>query len=116
MTEEKLRELLLDFPGVEEGLSYGTPGWRVRGKLFARLQEDEETLVLRVIAGQGDRGQRDMLLEAEPDVFFLTDHYRGHPWVLVRLPVISRARLRAALEEAWRLRAPRSLQDIFDGA
>ena len=29
--------------------------------------------MLRVIPGQGDRGQRDMLLEAEPDVFFLTD-------------------------------------------
>ena len=34
-------------PGAEVATSYGTPALKVKGKLFARLKEDGETLVLR---------------------------------------------------------------------
>ena len=44
VTLATVRRLALAFPGVEEGLSYGTPGFRVRGKFLARLWEDGETL------------------------------------------------------------------------
>jgi len=38
MTYEEARSLVLSFPGVEEGKSYGTPGFRVKKKFFtARL-------------------------------------------------------------------------------
>jgi hypothetical protein len=37
VTLATVRRLALGFPGVEEGLSYGTPGFRVRGKFLARL-------------------------------------------------------------------------------
>jgi len=38
-----VRRLLLALPGVEEGSSYGTPGFRVKGKFLARMKEDGET-------------------------------------------------------------------------
>ncbi|MDX2191833.1 MAG: MmcQ/YjbR family DNA-binding protein [Gemmatimonadales bacterium] len=94
-----------DLPGAEEATSYGTPALKVRGKLFARLKEDGETLVLRT-----DALERAHLLRAEPTVFFLTDHYRDHPWVLVRLGAISRARLAALLDDAWWRAAPPALR------
>lgn len=81
---------------VELGTSYGTPALKWRGKLMARLKEDAETLVVRV-----NRVNRDFLLQMEPDLFYLTDHYRDYPYVLVRLPRIGRKRLREVLEEAW---------------
>ena len=39
--------------------------------------------------------------QAFPERFYLTDHYRDYPYVLVRLPQIGRKRLREVLEEAW---------------
>ena len=72
VTLATVRRLALDFPGVEEGLSYGTPGFRVRGKFLARLWEDGLTLVVKC----GD-DERDFRMKADPETFFITDHYRG---------------------------------------
>jgi hypothetical protein len=91
-------------PEVEAGLSYGTPALKVKGKLFARLWEDDETLVLKV-----DFDSREAMLKADPDIFFITDHHRGYPAVLVRLPKVTAAQLRALLEDSWRFTAPRRL-------
>jgi hypothetical protein len=104
-----VRALARALPDVEEGTSYGTPALRVRGKLFARLKEDGETLVLRT-----DAVNREALLRAAPDVFFITDHYRDYPWVLVRLAAVDRPRLAELLEDAWRRAAPRPLVRALD--
>jgi hypothetical protein len=104
VTLPTVRRLALAFPGVEEGLSYGTPGFRVRGKFLARLWEDGETLVVKC----GD-DERDFRMKADPETFFITDHYRGYPTVLVRLGSVTRTDLQDVLEQAWRLNAPRRL-------
>ncbi len=101
-----VREAALALPGVFEGTSYGTPGFRVGKTLFARFWEDGETLVLKV-----DLLEREILLAAEPEKFFLTEHYRGYPWILVRLPRVESAELGALLRRAWREAAPRKLRD-----
>lgn len=94
---DTVREIAARFPGVEEGTSYGTPALKVRGKLLARLREDRHTLVLKC-----DFVQREMLMQAAPDVFFLTAHYRDYPLVLIDLPRVSRKALPGLLEDAWR--------------
>ena len=109
LTLATVRRLALAFPGVEEGLSYGTPGFRVRGKFLARLWEDGETLVVRC----GD-DERDFRMKAEPETFFVTEHYRGYPIVLVRLARVREDDLQAVLEEAWRRQAPKRLVKEFD--
>lgn len=109
VTLATVRRLALGFPGVEEGLSYGTPGFRVRGKFLARLWEDGETLVVKC----GD-DERDFRMKADPGTFFVTDHYRGYPTVLVRLAKAKPADLRDLLEEAWRRSAPRRLVAEYD--
>jgi hypothetical protein len=95
-----VRRLALAFPGVVEGPCYGTVGFRVRGKVLARLWEDGETLVVKC----GDE-ERDLRLQSDPATFFVTDHYRGYPAVLVRLARISLADLHDVLEKGWRLQA-----------
>lgn len=101
---EIARQILLALPGVEEGPCYGTPGFRVRRKFLARLREDGESLAVRC-----SFDERDFRMQADPAAFFTTDHYRGYPAVLVRLPKVHRLDLRAVLELAWRLRAPKRL-------
>ena len=101
---ERARSILLGLPGVEEGPCYGTPGFRVRGKFLARLREDGETLVVKC-----GFDERDFRMQANPAVFFTTDHYRGYPSVLIRLREVRVADLREVIEVAWRLWAPKRL-------
>ncbi len=89
-------------PGVEEGTSYSTPALHVRKKLLARLREDGETVAVRV-----ELTDRDVLLEADPRAFFVTDHYLAYPFVLVRLAEAQHGVVMELLEQAWRREAPK---------
>jgi len=53
-------------------------------------------------------------MQADPRAFFITDHYRDHPWILVRLASVSRDQLSQVLEHAWRERAPQRLVRELD--
>lgn len=103
-TFDTVREIALTLPGVEEGTSYGTLAFRVRKKFLCRLREDGETLVVKM-----DFDTRELLLQADPAVFFTTPHYDGYPSVLVRLAAIQPEALRELLETAWWMQAPRKL-------
>lgn len=109
VTYETVRQLARALPGVEEGTSYGTPAFRVRGKLLVRLRDDGDSLVVKT-----DFDEREMLMRADPATFFITEHYRNYPAVLVRLSSVGRDELQALLEEAWRNAAPRRLVASFD--
>jgi len=104
VTFDTLRRLALALPGVEESTSYGTPAFKAKGKLLARLREDGETLVVRI-----ELDARAGLMRSDPETFFITDHYAAYPAVLVRLAAVSEETLGALLEEAWRTFAPKSL-------
>ena len=106
---QTVRRLLLAFPGVEEGPCYGTLGFRVRGRFLARLRDDGATLVVKC----GD-DERDFRMQADPDTFFTTDHYRGYPTVLVRLASVDARDLRDVLEQAWRRSAPKRLLAAYE--
>jgi hypothetical protein len=97
-------------PEVDEGLSFGTPGLKVRGKFLMRAK-DSDTLVFRCAIEE-----KEMLIAAAPDIYFETDHYKGYPAVLVQLSQVSDAELRQCLERAWRLQAPAKLVAQHDGA
>jgi hypothetical protein len=90
-----IRKVALTLPGVEEGTSYGTPAFRLRKKLIARLHQDGESLVLKI-----GNETRDHLLQADPGTFFVTDHYRGYPIVLARLDRLTISDLKKLLQRA----------------
>ena len=71
VTFETVRQLALALPHVEEGTSYGTTAFKVKGKLIARLREDGDSLVVRI-----DLLKREILMNAEPETFYITEHYR----------------------------------------
>lgn len=100
-TPDDVRELALALPETIERSSYRMPGFRVRDKLFARLHQDGESLVLFV-----DMDEREMLARAEPEKFFWTPHYEKHPMLQVRLAAVDREELGELLRDSWRRRAP----------
>ncbi len=107
---DTVRRIALEFPGVEEGVSYGTAAFRVKGKFLSRLREDGETLVVKC-----GFDERDFRMQADPETFFNTDHYRGYPTVLIRLNRVSPKALREVFEQAWLRSAPRRLVGEYRG-
>jgi len=104
VTFQTVRDLALTFPGVEDGTSYGTPALRVKKKFLARLREDGESVVFRV-----GFDEREILMRAKPDTFYITDHYRAYPAVLVRLSRATKEDLANIIELAWKYSAPKRL-------
>jgi hypothetical protein len=98
VTFDEVRKIALALDRVEESTSYGTPAFKIGGKLVARLREDGETLVVGM-----SRDEREELLAADPDTYYLTDHYLNYPWILVRLPRVHPDALRDLLRGAVRL-------------
>ena len=111
VTWETVRQLASTFPGVEEGTSYGTPAFRVRGKLFVRLHDSGESVVVMI-----DFDERAMRMQADPKACYITDHYLNYPAMLVRLSAVRRDDLRDLLEESWRRRAPQRLVAAYEAA
>ena len=111
MTYDEVREMALAWPGVEEGTSYGTPALKVKGKFLARLREDGDSLVIKDV----EFDERDMLMEAAPEVFYITDHYKGWPMMLVRLSKAHPQQLRSLLFRSWKATAPKRLVKGFEG-
>lgn len=99
---ERVRTMAFSLPEVTEKLCFGTPAFYVQKKLIARLKEDGETLVVYT-------DDRDIWIKAKPAIYFVTDHYRNYPMMLVRLVKVSKDDLQTLLKEAWRMRAGKRL-------
>jgi hypothetical protein len=110
VTEEDVRRVALSLPETTEKPSYGTPGFRVKDRLFARVREEGDVLVLWC----ADELEKEAMIGAEPDRFFTTPHYDGYPMVLVRFASLDQEELAELLTEAWRVRAPSRLRAAFD--
>lgn len=112
MTFDDVCAIALAWPGVERSTSYGTPALKVKGKLLTRLREDGETLVVFGIGFD----EREMLIEAEPEVFHVTPHYQDWPIVLMHLAKANADAVEALLLRRWRAVAPKRLVKEFDAA
>jgi hypothetical protein len=95
VTFENVRKFALSLDHVEECTSYGTAAFKVRKALMARLKEDGQTLVVRT-----SFEERDEMIAADPDTYFITDHYLNYEWVLVRLQRVSSDAMRDLLRAA----------------
>ena len=89
-------------PDVIETTAYGMPAFKAGKKRFAGqpvARPDVEANSLGVHIGFEDR---DRLMTARPDLYYLTDHFAPYPAVLVRLSNVTHAELRELLGVAWR--------------
>ena len=55
-----------------------------------------------------------MLIEAQPGVFYFTDHYRDYPTVLIRLSKTGRATVEPLRRRRWRALASKAAVRKFD--
>lgn len=123
-TWDDVRRIALALPETAERPSHGMVSWRVRDKLFvwerplrekeiaelgAKAPPDGPILGARV----EDLVAKAALIADEPELYFTTSHFEGHPSVLVRLERIGGADLEELIAEAWLSRAPKRLAQSY---
>jgi hypothetical protein len=101
--------LSLDLPGVEETTSYGQPTLKAHGKLWVWSSPHEDAFVFKV-----PYEERDVLVDAEPETYFVTPHYQGSPMILVRPEKLDLAWAKANLVRVWRAQAPKRVLKAYD--
>jgi hypothetical protein len=112
VSPDEVRQIALSLPEVEEGVSYGHQAFKAFGKFLTRIRGQDDSIVF---VGVGF-DEREMLMEAEPEIFHVTPHYRDYPAVLARLATVDPGTVRSFLERRWRECAPRKFLKAYDAA
>ncbi len=112
MTKDEMEAIVMAFPMVEKGMSYGSPAYKVNGKFFTRLRREDDSLVLLEV----NFDEREMLIEAEPETFHFTAHYKDYPSVLARIATLHPGSLKTFLDRRFRKIAPKKLLKEWETA
>jgi hypothetical protein len=112
MTPDEMDAIVMSFPGVEKGKSYGRPSYLVNGKFFTRLRREDNSMVVMEVS----LDEREMLMEAEPGTFHFTAHYKDYPCVLARIDDLHPGSFRNFLDRRFRKIAKKSVVKEWDAA
>lgn len=110
MTWDEVVAIGKRLPGVEESTSYGTPSLKAFGKFMTRLRTEDDSLVLTGVGFD----EREMLMEADPETFHTTPHYKDYPSVLARLASVDPGTVFGFFERRWRAVAPKKAVKQYD--
>jgi hypothetical protein len=106
---DEFLEMLAELPGVEQGDGDGWVSLKVHGKGFGYLWERTGTVGLKQTLAE------QMALVAErPEVFEIQYTSGQFGWVVVHLAKIDSVELFELVTEAWRLTAPKDLDDAHE--
>jgi hypothetical protein len=90
LTKSEARKIALTVPGTSEKPYFNKPSIFVGDDFLMRVHDKEDAIALRV----GSMEMRDVMLEAEPRLFYITDHYKPWPMLLARLKVLDKTTLK----------------------
>jgi len=100
-TFDDVREIALSMPDVIETTAYGMPAFKAGKTRFVGRPVERPDVEPNSLGVHMSFEERDRLMAERPDVYYLTDHFRPYPAVLVRLSNVSRTELRTLLGAAW---------------
>ena len=110
---ERLRAIALALPETAEKLSHGSPGFYIeRGRFFAYIWHDHhgdrETAVMVRTSG---RGEQAMLVEHDPDFYYVPPYLGPSGWVAMRVGATDTdwSRIDDRVAQSWELVAPQRL-------
>ena len=113
----RVRKLCAALPEVTERPSHGSPAWFVRDKkTIAMFVDDHHGDGILGIWCAAPPGVQEQMIDEEPDVFFRPPYVGHRGWIGVRLSrTVTNDELRAILEDAFRVVAPKTLAAQLDG-
>jgi hypothetical protein len=97
VTEDDFRALCLAFPETVEGFNMGSTFFKVNGKDLARIVKGDRAMLTGVPIEE-----IEMLVEAEPAIFWADSHYKGARCIVAHLPPFSPDHARPFLERRFR--------------
>jgi hypothetical protein len=95
-TWEDVHRIAAALPDAEETTSYGQPCFKVNGRPFVNTGRVEGAFVTRA-----PDEERDLLIAARSDIYFVTPHYEGWEAVLVRFEGIDENELAGRIEDSY---------------
>jgi hypothetical protein len=113
----RVRKVCAALPEVTERPSHGSPAWFVRDKkTIAMFVDDHHGDGILGIWCAAPPGVQEQMIDEDPDVFFRPPYVGHRGWIGVRLSrTVTTAELRAILEDAFRVVAPKPLVARLDG-
>jgi hypothetical protein len=88
-------------PDVEVTTTWGQPTLKVRGKMFVCIASHKSAEPNSLVVMM-DFADRDALVDEDPDIYYLKEHYLNYPCVLVRLGRVNADALRDLVTGAHR--------------
>ncbi|WP_130444308.1 MmcQ/YjbR family DNA-binding protein [Kribbella rubisoli] len=105
---DDVRRIALSFPETVEKKRWGHPTFDVAGRMFVTVPDDQTSFAVRC-----PRLEREELIAAEPDKFWVPKHEAGSNWVRARLAALEDAdELRDILLDSWQQVAPPGSADV----
>lgn len=109
---ERLRAICLALPNTTEKIAWGEPTWRVRGKLFAQLDDHHHGADHLAVWLPAPLGAQEAIIFTDPARFFRPPYVGHRGWVGVRIDGRANWKLIAELvAQAYREVAPPALRD-----
>lgn len=109
LTSDDVRAAALALPQTTEKIAWAMPTFRVAGKMFVTLPEDETSMAVRC-----PKAERAELVLAEPGKFWVADHEAMSAWVRARIARLENVEeLRDILADSWRQAAPTGLLEQY---
>jgi hypothetical protein len=108
---ERVRRICLALPETWEKISHGEPTWFVRKKVFAMFSNNHHNDRHIAVTVPAAIGIQEMLIAKAPKKFYRPPYVGVRGWVGIELDQVSDKELALHIKEAWRLIAPKKLQD-----
>ena len=103
------RDLALSLPHAEERDHFGSPSFRVGGKIFAQLSaRTHQPARVLVKLSSADQAALSM---SDPATFASVPSWGRHGWTYLNLATIDASLLRDLLWQSWRLVAAKKYRD-----
>jgi hypothetical protein len=104
----RVREICLALPEATELETWGAPTFRVRSKIFAMPRTGDGRASLWC---KGPPGVQQILVGADPDLFFVPPYVGHNGWIGIRLDLEGTdwEEVAGLVEESYRMTAPKRL-------
>src|SRR6266852_5091809 len=108
---ERVRRICLALAEATERISHGEPTWFVRKKVFAMFSNNHHNDGHVAVTIPAAIGIQEMLIKQSPKKFYRPPYVGVRGWIGVEVARVSDKELALHIHEAWRLIAPKKLQD-----
>ena len=108
---ERVRRICLALPDTWEKISHGEPTWFVRKKAFAMFSNNHHHDGHVAVTVPAAIGIQEMLIAKSPKKFYRPPYVGVRGWVGIEVDQVSDKELGLHIKEAWRLIAPKKLQE-----